>query len=239
MSDMRQMPKELTYAIGDVHGSYTQLRNLLRHCRDHCGQTPYRMVFLGDYIDRGRRSRDAVALLMDIQASDRERIVCLRGNHEEMALAAARANDAAMWLINGGDATLRSYGAGQARDLPREHLDWMASLPLSFADERRFFVHAGVEPGVPFDQQDKEALLWIREPFLSDPREHGLYVVHGHTPTETPELLPNRLNIDTGACFGGPLTAAVFEQRTTGPLAFITDDGRIARAPSLAELVEP
>jgi serine/threonine protein phosphatase 1 len=236
---MRQMPKELTYAIGDVHGCYTQLRNLLRHCRDHCGQNQYRMVFLGDYIDRGRRSREVVTLLMEIQASDRERIVCLRGNHEEMALAAARGIDAAIWLANGGDVTLRSYGVGQAHEIPQEHLDWMAALPLAFADERRFFVHAGVEPGMPLDQQDREALLWIREPFLSDPRDHGRYIVHGHTPTEAAELLPNRLNIDTGACFGGPLTAAVFDQRTTGPLAFITDAGTVMRAPSLAELVEP
>jgi serine/threonine protein phosphatase 1 len=233
------MPKELTYAIGDVHGCYTQVRNLLRHCRDHCGENRFRMVFLGDYIDRGGRSRDVIALLMEIQASDRERVICLRGNHEEMALTAARGEDAAIWLVNGGDATLRSYGVGQARHLPPEHLDWMAALPLALRDERRFFVHAGVEPGVPLEEQHKESLLWIREPFLSDSRDHGCYIVHGHTPTERPQLLPNRLNIDTGACFGGPLTAAVFDQRAKGPLAFITNDGTIVRAPSLAELVEP
>ena len=75
-------------------------------------------------------------------------------------------------------------------------------------------------------------MLWIREPFLSDPRDHGLYVVHGHTPLETglPELLPNRLNLDTGAVFGGPLTAAVFDDTAVGPIAFITDDGMMTAA---------
>jgi len=231
------MPTELTYAIGDIHGCFTKLRNLLRHIEQHRGQNPYRLVFLGDYIDRGPRSRDTLELLIKTQASDPERVICLRGNHDDMALDAAR-GDWQMWLLNGGDATLRSYGVRHARDLPREHLDWMGALPLAYADNKRFFVHAGVEPGVPLDEQDRFTLLWIREPFLSDPRDHGLFVVHGHTPTEVPELLPNRLNLDTGACFGGPLTAAVFDPRTTGPLAFITDAGEIVRAPAL-EPAEP
>jgi serine/threonine protein phosphatase 1 len=232
------MPTELTYAIGDVHGCYTQLRNLLRRLEEHRGQNPYRLVFLGDYIDRGRRSREAVELLSKLQASDPDRVVCLRGNHDDMALDAARGGDSYMWLANGGDATLRSYGIQHASDLPREHLDWMGSLPLAYADSKRFFVHAGIEPGVPLNEQDRDTLLWIREPFLSDPRDHGAYIVHGHTPSETPELLPNRLGLDTGACFGGPLTAAVFDPKTTGPLAFITDAGKVVRAPAL-EPAEP
>ena len=88
---------------------------------------------------------------------------------------------------------------------------------------------------MPLEEQAKDVMLWIREPFLSDPRDHGQYIVHGHTPVEgrRPELLPNRLNLDTGACFGGPLTAAVFDDTTTGPLAFITDDGTLVPAPAI------
>ena len=229
------MPTELTYAIGDIHGCYTQLRNLLRHCLEHRGQNPYRLVFLGDYIDRGRRSAEAVELLIKTQASDPERIICLRGNHDDMVVEAARGGDPLMWLANGGAETLRSYGVAHAGDIPKAHLDWMSALPLAYADTKRFFVHAGIEPGVPLDQQDRHTLLWIREPFLSDPRDHGLFIVHGHTPTEgdVPELLPNRLDLDTGACMGGRLTAAVFDPKTTGPLAFITDDGAVVRAPAL------
>ena len=81
-------------------------------------------------------------------------------------------------------------------------------------------------------------MLWIREPFLLDQRDHGQYVVHGHTPLRSgqPEHLSNRLNLDTGAVFGGPLTAAVFDDAATGPLAFITDDGLLTPAPTLTEI---
>ena len=91
---------------------------------------------------------------------------------------------------------------------------------------------------MPLEQQQKAVMLWIREPFLSDPRDHGQYVVHGHTPVEIgkPEHLRNRLNLDTGAVFGGPLTAAVFDDVAVGPVGFITDDGTMERAPALNEL---
>jgi serine/threonine protein phosphatase 1 len=227
----------LTYAIGDVHGCYTQLRNLLSHCTAHREDNPYRLIFLGDYIDRGPRSRDVVELLIELQSSRPERIICLRGNHDDMAVKAARGRDPWVWLANGGVATLHSYGIGRPAAIPREHLDWMDSLPLSFADQWRFFAHAGIDPDLPLHAQEKESLIWIREPFLSDPRDHGLLIVHGHTPIDegVPELLPNRLNLDTGACFGGPLTAAAFDESGRGPLAFITDDGTIVPADFLAE----
>jgi serine/threonine protein phosphatase 1 len=234
------MPALLTYAVGDIHGSYTKMKNLLSHCRDHCGQKVSRIVFLGDYVDRGRRSRDVVSHLIKMQAEAPEQIVCLRGNHEEMLLDAARTGDERQWRGNGADATLASYGAGTAAELPPDHLKWFAALPLSISDEKRFFVHAGIRPGVPLKKQAKDDMLWIREQFLDDPRPHGQYIVHGHTPIEamTPELRRNRLNLDTGACFGGPLTAAVFEDTTAGPKAFITDDGTIVRAPALNALEE-
>jgi len=221
------MPALLTYAIGDVHGCYTKLRNLIGHCMVHRGDHPYRLIFLGDYIDRGRRSREAVELLIEIQAGNPDRIICLRGNHDDMAVTAARGGDPWVWLNNGGDATLASYGVGRPEHMPARHLDWLGSLPLTFSDEWRFFVHAGIDPDLPLDAQKKETLLWIREPFLSDPRDHGLLIVHGHTPNEEPELRFNRLNLDTGACFGGPLTAAVFDEDTAEPLAFITDQGTL------------
>jgi serine/threonine protein phosphatase 1 len=140
-----------------------------------------------------------------------------------------------MWLDNGGDATLRSYGVESAADIPAEHLAWFDSLPLFEHDQRRFFVHAGVMPGIPLAQQRSEVMLWIREPFLSDATDHGLYIVHGHTPTGTglPDLRPNRLNLDALAWYGNPLYAAVFDERRVGPLAFIADDGTVTKAPPI------
>jgi serine/threonine protein phosphatase 1 len=226
----------LTYAIGDIHGSFTRLANLLRHCRDHHGSNPARFVFLGDYIDRGGRSREVVALLMETQRTTGHEVVCLKGNHEDLLLSAANRqtpeHDPALWLDNGGDATLRSYGVERAEQIPAEHLAWFENLPLSTKDERRFFVHAGIKPGIPLAQQQKKTLLWIREPFLSDQSDHGHYIVHGHTPTETgaPDVRHNRLNLDTLAWRGHPLFAAVFEERRVGPMAFIADDGSIAPA---------
>jgi serine/threonine protein phosphatase 1 len=234
------MSGTLTYAVGDIHGSYTKLANLYRHCLDHSAGRPHRFVFLGDYVDRGKRVQDAVSFLIKAQADAPERVVCLMGNHEDLLLRAAKDTEVSLWLGNGGDATLQSYGVAAAAQIPPAHLDWLAALPLSLADERRFYVHAGIMPGVPFKKQARNVLLWMREPFLSDPREHGLFIVHGHTPLEShrPQFLPNRLNLDTMAVLGGPLTAAVFDEKTTGPLAFITDDGKIVKAPKIAELEE-
>jgi serine/threonine protein phosphatase 1 len=217
----------LTYAIGDIHGCYGKLRNLLDHCMAHRGARDFRLVFLGDYVDRVEQSREVVEMLIETQAQEPDRIVWRKGNHEEMLLTAAKGGDAEVWLYNGGDTTLASYGVDRAADIPSAHLQWFEALALAITDEQRFFVHAGVRPGIPLQQQSKNDLLWIREPFLSDPRDHGLYVVHGHTPSQSraPELRHNRLNLDTGAFFGGPLTAAAFDESMVGPSIFITDAG--------------
>jgi len=153
-----------------------------------------------------------------------ERVIALMGNHEAWVLALLDGIAAtSVWLRNGGVQTLLSYGVRDAGDLPRAHLDWMRSLRLSYDDGRRLFVHAGINPERPLDAQDEDDLLWIREPFLSDGRDYGRLIVHGHTPLETamPELRSNRLNRDTAAVFGGPLSAAVFDDSQTEPLAYL------------------
>jgi serine/threonine protein phosphatase 1 len=214
----------LTYAIGDVHGSLDMLVKLVARCHVHAADTPMTLVFLGDYIDRGPNSAGVVQLLMELAADMPGGVIALKGNHEAMALDVLDgAAPAEFWLSQGGAQTLASYGGANVHAMPQEHVQWLRALPTHFDDGRRFFVHAGVDPQRPLDAQKEEDLLWIREPFLFDDRDYGRLIVHGHTPLETgtPDLRANRLNLDTGAVFGGPLTAAVFDDATTDPIAFL------------------
>jgi len=214
----------LTYAIGDIHGSLDKLKSLVEACQEHADGREMNLVLLGDYIDRGPDSAGVIRFVLSLQAEMPERVIALKGNHEAWALAIL---DGVMpvssWLLNGGVTTLQSYGAKVVADLPRVHLDWMRSLRLTYDDGRRFFVHAGVDPQKPLEAQAESALLWIREPFLHDKRDYGRLIVHGHTPLSTarPELCSNRLNLDTAAVFGGPLTAAVFDDLQTEPLGYL------------------
>jgi serine/threonine protein phosphatase 1 len=221
-SGLIRMP--LTYAVGDIHGSLDKLKGLIAACRQHADGRAMTLVFLGDYIDRGPESAAVVRFVLSLQFEAPEQIIALKGNHEAMALAVLDdAMPVGSWLRNGGAATLSSYGVSDVADLPRAHLDWMRALRLTHDDGRRFFVHAGVNPERQLDAQDEQDLLWIREPFLDDDRDYGRLIVHGHTPlaSTAPELRRNRLNLDTAAVFGGPLTAAVFDNALTEPLAFI------------------
>ena len=93
--------------------------------------------------------------------------------------------------------------------LPPAHLEFVRSLWTSLSVGKYFMCHAGVRPGIPLERQSEEDMLWIREEFLSSRADFGKIVVHGHTPTESPEVLPNRINIDTGAFMTGRLTCAV------------------------------
>ncbi len=214
----------LTYAIGDIHGSLDKLKSLVEACLEHADGRDMRLVFLGDYIDRGPDSAGVVRLLMSLQLELQERLIALKGNHEAWALALLDGEaEVSTWLRNGGGETLASYAAKDIGDLPPAHLDWMRSLRLCFDDGRRFFVHAGIDPDKPLAAQDEDVLLWIREPFLTDARDYGRLIVHGHTPLTgaKPDLRSNRLNLDTAAVFGGPLTAALFDDTQTEPVAYL------------------
>ena len=212
-----------TYTIGDIHGCLDQVQRLVELCERDAGAQRAKFVFLGDYIDRGPDSRNVIDFLIDLQKWSPDEIICLRGNHEELLLAAVDAPDwEENWLRNGGIQTLQSYGAATVATIPQDHIDWIRSLPKFHDDGLRFFVHAGVHPDRPLESQDEHDLLWIREPFLSSTKDFGCLVVHGHTPLSSgkPDIHFNRLNLDTAAVYGGPLTAALFSERVTGPEQF-------------------
>ena len=214
----------LVYAIGDIHGSLQKLRDLMTLCARHADGRSATFVFIGDYIDRGPDSRGVIEALMDLQSRQPDRMVALKGNHEAVAVEIVDGEtDAELWLREGGTATLQSYSIDDARDLPHEHVAWLRSLPLCHDDGRRFFVHAGVDPQKPLGAQSDHDLIWIREPFLSDARDYGRLIVHGHTPQTDgiPDFRGNRLNLDTGAVFGRPLTAAAFASAQRDPLGYL------------------
>jgi serine/threonine protein phosphatase 1 len=217
----------ITFAIGDVHGCRDKLERLLAACEAQAAGRPARYVLLGDYIDRGPDSRGVIELLMRRQQAQPGTIVCLRGNHEQMAIAAqADARAMPLWLVNSGASTQRNYPETGGR-IADAHLAWLAALPFCHDDGLRFFVHAGVDLSVPLAAQDDEVMLWMREPFLShcDEVDMGRFIVHGHTPVRDgrPDLRRRRLNLDTAAVLGGPLTAAAFDDRRAEPLGFLTD----------------
>ena len=199
------MSVALTYAIGDIHGCHDLLKALVAGVRDHAASRPYRLVFLGEYIDRGRDSAAVIATVRDLQAQSPETVTCLMGNHEMMLLAAARDRSlTGWWLGNGGGATLASFGAPSLDDLPSDVLRWLESLPTQHEDARRIYVHAGLSPARPRHTQTDHDRLWIREPFLTADHDFGKHVVHGHTPQRDATC---RTNLDTAAVYGGALTA--------------------------------
>jgi diadenosine tetraphosphatase ApaH/serine/threonine PP2A family protein phosphatase len=218
------MSAPLTYAIGDIHGCHNLLAALLEGVRDHADGRAHHLVFLGDYIDRGPDSAAVVATVREMQARSPDTVTCLMGNHEMMLLSAARDRSLTRWwLDNGGGTTLESYGAASPRDLPRDLLEWLATLPTQHEDARRIYVHAGLNPARSRDAQTDHDRLWIREPFLSADHDFGKHVVHGHTPVRTavPDVRACRTNLDTGAVFGGALSAAAFLDDEDQAVAFL------------------
>ena len=226
-----KIPNENTrlYVIGDIHGRLDLLDRVVAAInRDVEAHGPDALtVTLGDYIDRGPSSRGVLDRL--IANPFPTPYVALKGNHEEL-LESFLADPAVgqHWRKLGGLETLHSYGvpvgelmvgrnyeeaAERLRAaLPAEHVNFLHSLKTSFSHGKYFMCHAGVRPGVPLERQSDEDLLWIRDEFLSSRMNFGKIVVHGHTPTDEPEVLANRINIDTGAFATGRLTCVVLDE---------------------------
>jgi len=224
------------YAIGDVHGCDELLADMhARIGRDLARRAArdYRIIHLGDYVDRGPDSRAVIERLAMMRHAD-AKVICLRGNHDDLLLdfIAEAPGSAETFLANGGEATLASYGvrtgliasllgphgglAHRLRSyLPMHHHEFLTSLILSVRFGDFYFCHAGIRPGTALAAQSAEDLMWIRAGFLDCDADLGVVVVHGHTPTKgrVPEVKRNRIDIDTGAVFGGPLTCVAIEGR--------------------------
>ena len=231
------------YAIGDIHGCLDELDTVLQKIQDDCASTDLaasvfkdeedssaqskpKLVFLGDYVDRGPDSKGVLDRLTKLQKTTPDTIF-LKGNHEALMLEFLAAPDATeRWLDWGGDETLQSYGistilgrrnedlAAELKErLPAEHLTFLNNLSLTHQEGDYLFVHAGIRPGVPLADQKEEDLLWIRKKFhkMNVSERPSQVVVHGHQPVEKPLDAGWRIDVDTGACWSGRLTAVALE----------------------------
>lgn len=235
LHDARTPPGLRIYAIGDIHGCLDQLNDVHAAIARDLGDRPvddWRVVHVGDFVDRGPESRGVIERLMALRSGDR-RHVCLQGNHDQMFVGSLRGQTRwlALWLEHGGVETLASYGLtreelehaimdgnGFEDRIPTQHLDFLDGLGHFVHYGDYFFAHAGIDPDHPLDDQEPQDLMWIRDPFLNDRRDHGAVVVHGHTPVRRIDVCANRIGIDTGAVFGGSLTCLVLEDQTKARL---------------------
>ena len=242
----------ITYAIGDIHGHLDQLRRLHdRIAADMGRHGAGTIVHIGDLVDRGPDCRGVVEYLRVGTAAGEDWVV-LKGNHDRMFagfLGDIRHHDPGLradlsWLHPrlGGAATLHSYGIANAGDrpiapvhaeataqVPPDHRAFLTALPDRFQRGGVTFVHAGIRPGLTLPDQSETDLLWIRAPFLEDTRDHGALIVHGHTAIDTPTHYGNRVNIDSSAAYGGPLSAIVIEGRE---VFHLTGAGRVPLHPT-------
>lgn len=218
---------ELTYVLTDIHGRLDLLELALAEI-ERRGRYK-RLIFLGDYVDRGPQSRQVVDRLIELQASGE--VICLAGNHEQLFVeyVACPTKVGGPFLTNGGRPTLANYTNSYGEidwHAMRVHAEWMKTLPLWFRDEKRTYVHAGIRPGAPMETQTRSVLLWSRlnDFFNAGREEMGAYIVHGHTSshenkeTDDVEVTPSRTNLDTCAHETGVLTIGVFDEAHEQPI---------------------
>lgn len=224
-------PNSVIYAIGDIHGETGKLDLLhsMIEADARVRQSERKVaVYLGDYVDRGPDCAGVIGRLADNPMPGFE-MFFLKGNHEEFMLHFMETGDSSSgWFHNGGLNTLQSYGvetSGRSlwrpdskelleklrETLPERHREFLERLHLYHIEGDYLFVHAGIRPGLPLRDQTAADLLWIRNLFLDSEEDHGFMVVHGHTPSDGPQIRSNRIGIDTGAVYGGKLTALVLE----------------------------
>ncbi|MDV6331079.1 metallophosphoesterase family protein [Asticcacaulis sp. 201] len=226
--------KRLTYAVGDIHGRLDLMEKMLQKIKADAALSHERplIIFLGDYVDRGPHSKGVLDGILTLEDEEWCDVEFLMGNHEETLLKFLNDPSAGLsWSDHGGAATLASYGVSlphlrsdplawnETRDefaqaLPESHRQLMAQMKMLVIADDYLFVHAGVRPNTPLEDQGAETFLWIRSPFLAVDKACKYVVVHGHTPEEAPTNTRWRIGLDTGAYATSVLTAVRLKDNT-------------------------
>lgn len=216
-------PEEAFTAVGDIHGRYDLLMRLMD--RIGAGQGAGRLVFLGDYVDRGEDSAQVLQALFWLQ-ENAPGTVCLRGNHEDMVLSFLEdpLHHGPAWQQHGGRQTLACYGIAPvspgaphtdwlaARDslqgkMGPRLIDWLRNLPAIWQSGNVAVVHAAADPARPIGAQEDQDLIWGHRDFLQVPRRDGTWIIHGHTIVQEVVANQGRIGVDTGAFATGRLSA--------------------------------
>ena len=195
------------FVIGDIHGCLDMLDRLMDTIDWHPDRD--RLIFLGDYIDRGENPRGVVDYVLALTRCS-PHVECLIGNHETMFLDYLNGKDEELYFRNGGWSTLKSYGMDKEVKenslVPSEHMAFFHSLKPYIELEDYYIVHAGFRPGVEIEQQSLEDMVWIRDPFIHARYDFGKRVIFGHTPFYAPLVMDGKIGLDTGAVMGNTLT---------------------------------
>lgn len=211
-----------TYVVPDIHGRFDLLCDGLAEITAHAAGEAGTIVALGDYVDKGPDSRQVIDRLR-AGPPDRWLLFSLKGNHDVMMVEALR-NPAKMdgWLQRGGDTVIESYG-GDPSKVPPADIEWLDRLPVMHTDRFRIYVHAGLDPALPLDQQTEKTMLWSRYPKEFQRGFGDRHVVHGHDSfVDGPKLYEGRSNLDTRAWRTGRLVIGVFDDdKPGGPVDFI------------------
>lgn len=206
-----------TYVIPDIHGMFNHLDRALSEIEAREPNGGHKVIFLGDYIDRGPHSAQVVSRIRNGIANGKP-WVALKGNHEDFMASSVCEKQSTMqwsWMQNGGIETLASYGGDTAQ--AESDAEWMAALPAYHEDRHRVYVHAFAPEQYALDEAPQHAMLWTRYPQGADVGYRGRHVVHGHTPQKNgPELFQNRTNLDCGAVFYGRLVVGIFNDDAAG-----------------------
>ena len=235
-------PAATTYVVGDLHGRADLLEPMFERIDRHIGtvaeDSPF-LVFVGDYVGYGPASHETLLRLKALTEEFPRNVVCLMGSHERMFLDFLTDPEmrGARWMRFGGAATLESFGVPEPARHPDAYqqaadalhaamepglLDWIAARPLSWHSGNLWVVHAAADPKHSMPAQSARVLLWGHPEFEVVPRSDGVWVCHGHTEVDTPQLVDGRANVDTGAWKTGRLAAAAIVP--TGEVEFLTTE---------------